>query len=73
MYQGKENALVNARCPYFIRDSRKTITCEGIIGGALTQMVFETEAKKDAHIRNECIRYPDCECTVRFALDKKYK
>lgn len=72
MYVGRENGLVTAKCPYFERNSEKSITCEGLIEGSNVKMEFKTEDRKDEFLRENCKKYPDCQCAVRTALDRKY-
>lgn len=72
MYIGRENGTVNAKCPYFERNSEKSITCEGLIKGSRLKMEFQTEDEKDDFLKKNCNEYPDCECAVRVALDRKY-
>ena len=47
---------VNAYCPFYLSESRLTITCEGIIGTSTVNR-FKTESKKKSH--------EDCFCTSR--------
>lgn len=71
MYRGKYNPEVNAKCPYFVKEAQKSVTCEGLISGSNTMIRFKDEDSKDRHIRNKCLNYPNC-CQLARSLDKRY-
>lgn len=61
MYTGRTNAVVTAKCPYFISETRLTIGCEGVCKGCRNIIRFETEDMKDEYIKKYCRKYPnDC-------------
>jgi len=72
MFKGKGNAITNSKCPYYIRDSRKQITCEGVIVGSETGMKFECESMKIKYQRQNCFKYPN-DCMICKGLDEKYE
>lgn len=72
MFKGKGNAITNTLCPYYIRDSQKQITCEGVVAGAETSMKFESEERKLEYQKQYCFLYPN-ECMICKGLDAKYQ
>lgn len=61
-------------CPFYVRESSKTIACEGIVSapGSLSVHHFLHEAEKLDHERNFCT-CKNCEsCPVFLALQEKY-
>ena len=60
----------NVECPYYIREARLSMTCEGFIGNEI-MMRFADEKDKEAFQRQECCRYPNG-CIICNANDKKH-
>lgn len=58
-YQGENNATVKAKCPYFQRDSRKQIRCEGVMGSECIHIEFKSEAGKNSYEEDFCLFYPN--------------
>lgn len=54
--------IVNTDCPYYKRESRLTITCEGTYKGTENCLKFETEEKKIEFQKKHC--FEDCERCV---------
>jgi hypothetical protein len=71
MYAGRKNAAVNAKCPYYQSESRKSITCEGIYANTETVTRFMEEKEKDAHIERCCMKYPNG-CSLCREIEEKY-
>ena len=71
MYQGKNNAVVNTQCPFFLRNTRLNIVCEGIIEKTENIMKFESEQSKMEYQRRNCFSYPN-QCIICKTLEKKY-
>jgi hypothetical protein len=62
---------VDAVCPFFLRSSRKTVTCEGIMDGCVTTVCFEDTDLRDRHREIFCNRkYKNCE--IHSMLMAKY-
>lgn len=71
MYTGKTNAIVNIKCPYFLYEKEKSITCEGVCEQCRNKMSFESPDDKDAYIIRHCLRYPN-NCLLAAGLDERY-
>lgn len=72
MFKGKGNAITNTLCPYYIRDSLKQITCEGVVSGSKMSIKFDNESEKIEYQRQHCFTYPN-ECMICKGLDAKYQ
>lgn len=64
-------AIVNAKCPYFERESKFSVTCEGIYKNTTIKTEFESEDDKIKFEERECFRYPN-ECIVQKIKNKIY-
>ena len=71
MYQSITKPIVNADCPYFLREYKRTITCEGLIDGSTNTIKFDQEEDKASYIKEHCFCYPNT-CHIACALDNKY-
>ena len=63
-----------AVCPFYVRESSKTIACEGLIDvpGSLSVLHFLHESEKLLHERDFCT-CKNCQgCPVFLALQEKY-
>ena len=69
MYTGRLNTIVNAQCPYYQSEFRKSITCEYVDNASAT-IRFESEDEKDAYIRSNCLRYPNW-CPLSIGMDEQ--
>jgi hypothetical protein len=67
MYVGKKNAVVNAKCPYYQSEAKRSITCEGLYDQTENMIKFATEKEKDRHIDLFCVRYPNGYDTIALA------
>ena len=61
-----------AFCPFYLSESRYTITCEGIIGTS-TVNKFRTESKKKSHEDNFCTSRACAGCGVYSSIMDKYE
>lgn len=61
------------KCPYFISEGRKTITCEGLTEGVNWRQVFPTEQVKRGHTKKFCRTYQYEECPAAKEISEKYK
>ncbi|MEE0100345.1 MAG: hypothetical protein U0I48_01220 [Acutalibacteraceae bacterium] len=61
------------KCPYFISEGRKSITCEGLTENVNWRQVFPDERVKRAHTKNFCRTYLFGDCPAAKELSKKYK
>lgn len=62
---------VDAVCPFFITESRMSITCEGIITERMISR-FNTEEEKKAHELEYCTKYKCENCGIFKANNVKY-
>lgn len=58
-------------CPFFLTETGKTISCEGVEDGTKNLMRFESSEDKVAYIEEHCCHYPN-ECKLRKILEEKY-
>lgn len=67
------NKSINADaiCPFFITESQKSITCEGIIADQ-TVTRFYSEEEKKMYEKLYCTKYDYESCEICRALSKKY-
>lgn len=67
------NKEINAKalCPFFITESKKSITCEGIIAEQNVTR-FTSEEEKKAHQEQYCTKYYCENCKIYKALSEKY-
>lgn len=71
MYTGPDNMICNAKCPYYDRETKRAITCEGIVDGGYNIMKFPSLYSKSKFVHDNCMKYPN-ECSIAKYLDKKY-
>ena len=64
--------LTKAVCPYFIRESTRTITCEGFVNDAKSTLSFMTPTQKLDFQREHCFCY-DSECPVREKNNQRFE
>lgn len=63
---------IGIKCPYFICETEKGITCEGYTDKAKTvKTVFESIADKGEHIEDFCSCFPNG-CPLAHMVDEKY-
>jgi hypothetical protein len=60
------------QCPFYEKEFRKGICCEGISSAAGTTVNFDTEEKKYEYIKSHCLHeYPE-QCPLFQVLTEKY-
>ena len=63
------------KCPYFIRSSEYSISCEALAEGTDNVSIkFATRYRRDCYARRHCEQINDCTplCPIRKWLDEKY-
>lgn len=61
---------VNTKCPYYICETEKSITCEGISENTKNVTRFEEGKEKKKHQDRYCNKYPN-ECRLMRILEEK--
>lgn len=61
-----------AFCPFYVKEGKTSITCEGIVG-SFTVNKFQSEISKERHERNFCTAKTCRGCSVFSALMENYK
>lgn len=59
---------IMAKCPYYIRESKYGITCEGMLEKTECMNKFKTEGEKQRYLRQQCSEYPN---TCKIAKHKE--
>lgn len=67
----KETGYVKTKCPFYERESKFSITCEGTDESNRVSIKFNSEREKIEHQAKECYRYPN-ECEIAKMCKKKY-
>lgn len=65
-------AETDAKCPFFLRDSKRSITCEGVAPGTEMMSRFPSVTDKVAYMRGHCFRF-NSGCEIARLLQEKYK
>jgi ribosome-binding protein aMBF1 (putative translation factor) len=61
-----------AKCPYYLKEADKSISCEGVIPHTLTMIRFPTKEDKQTHQKNHCEQYnPEKGCPIAAAIEAK--
>jgi hypothetical protein len=66
---------VDAKCPFYIRDGRRSITCEGITEGEENKRRLQDDAMCTTVFRTYCgDKYEECEiyklvCRVKYGIE----
>lgn len=64
---------VTTVCPFYQRESKYQITCEGIIYGSYTQTRFESESEKLEFMRKACASFEHAlRCPLAKLLMQRY-
>lgn len=70
---GSYRLSANVICPYYIRESERSVTCEGLREGMVVKSVFCSEQQKSDYQREMCVHYDYAElCPLARALFFKY-
>lgn len=67
----KTYGLIRARCPYFEKEAKYTVTCEGLYEGHSFVMKFETEEEKDDFMQVQCHCFPN-KCPLAELITNEY-
>lgn len=59
-------------CPYYVREANKSITCEGMVAGTLTQHRFDSEAEMLSFQARYCCTTTYSRCPLASSLSEKY-
>ena len=60
----------NVKCPYYIREARLSMTCEGFFSDEVV-FRFNNEKEKETYQEENCFMYPSG-CLICSQNDKKY-
>lgn len=58
--------------PIFLRDSKRSITCEGVMPGTEMMFRFPSVTDKVAYMQGHCFRF-DSRCAIARLLVEKYE
>lgn len=61
----------NIKCPYYQRETEKTMTCEGNCAKEIVQK-FNNKEQKESYQRKFCYVYTNC-CVIAVSNDNKYE
>ena len=67
----KRDNSANIKCPYYVTNGDRYVTCEGVYTDIIKQR-FSDEYAINAHQRKMCFNYPN-KCAIARMLDEKYK
>lgn len=70
-YQSRMQPIFNAKCPYYVTESKGKITCEGILTNSTNCKKFDDEDDKAKYIKEHCCNYPN-NCPLSVFLDAKF-
>ena len=69
-YSGGGSAI----CPFYEHESQYSITCEGLVCGAATQIKFESKADKTAFVADSCSSFDYQQlCPLAGLLTARYE
>jgi DNA-binding XRE family transcriptional regulator len=67
---GNYTGGARAKCPYYLKEADKSITCEGLIPSTVTMIRFASIKAKQFHQRNHCEQYdPEKGCPIAALLN----
>lgn len=61
---------IMTRCPYYLRSSKYSIGCEGVVEGTEALTKFDDLDKKSVFQEKECFRYPN-DCPIAKEHDRR--
>lgn len=67
-----DNKLNRVECPFYLRASKKAITCEGIEGGTQCTHSFENAYKKEKYVKEFCSHLNGRNCQYYRMLSSLY-
>ena len=60
-------------CPFYIRDSDRSVVCEGLIEHSVMTMTFKRSARKKAFCEKTCCSMDYGNCPIAKVLFAKYE
>ena len=72
--EGTMNKTIDAQvlCPFYLREDKNTIGCEGIIDGTSVITKFPGIAVKKLFMQAHCLFCNGCGCPLADTLNRKY-
>lgn len=61
---------IMTKCPYYLRTSKYSVTCEGVIDGTKTVTKFDEIKQRQMFQKRECFRYPN-DCPIAKEIDRR--
>lgn len=61
------------QCPFFVRESKDMLCCEGYISETCMTTSFSTRAQKLRYIYSHCVKVDGGSCYLARSLFEKYK
>lgn len=61
------------QCPFFVKESKDTLCCEGYVTGTCMTTSFSTKNHKLRYIYSHCIKVDGGSCYLARSLFEKYK
>lgn len=61
----------NVQCPFYVCESKRVITCEGIQKGTCLNVSFLNSLDKKAYKKIQCTKI-NCSCRISRMLELKY-
>lgn len=62
-----------AICPFYLRETNTTITCEGVLEGTQSTIIFQSSEEKQQHQQERCNMHSYKDCAAAKALLDKYE
>lgn len=59
----------DVKCPYFVAETAKSISCEGFFGDAVIMTRHQTQDDKNQYMEIYCSRYPN-ECPLAAVVEE---
>lgn len=67
------SSAANCVCPFYMGETSKSISCEGMIDGTKARSVFETQKEKKIHMETRCYSHRYAKrCWLAAALEGKW-
>lgn len=67
-----KNTEAKITCPFFIRENRSSLVCEGVVDETQLTQHFMSCSEKALHMKNYCNREGGMRCPVYRAVNLKY-
>lgn len=59
-------------CPFYLRDEKKSITCEGFLNESRIKIEFRDSEQRENWQKNNCYLFR-CDCPYKKIIEKKYE